>query len=168
MSSVPSNISSYANKSIGDICPFTLGKNNSQNHCAHFVSHMMGYEFAGPTCKNFTWADKQKKDKGATIRVDDLFKKCLTKGLLKDKSAALTECLIFVTLASNVSKSGDTLVMGNHPRKHIGILTGGKVYNYSNSQNKVVADTLEVFKSKFTGAYKTSGTTVEFYYGKFI
>jgi len=58
--------------------------------------------------------------------------------------------------------------MQNHPRKHIGILYQGKVWNYSNTNKKVVADLLESFKTKFTSAYKTTGTTVEFYYGKFI
>lgn len=128
----------------------------------------MGYELPGPTCKNFTWADKQKSEKGATLRVDDLFKASKETGLLKDKPAAQTECLIFVSLASNMRKVGNKLVMGNHPRKHIGILSQGKVWNYSNTNRKVVADQLAVFESKFTAAYATSGTTVEFYYGKFL
>ena len=168
MSQVPTDIDNNLNQHISYLCSFSLGQNNGQNHCAHFVSHVMGYEFAGPTCKNFTWDDKQKAEAGATIRVDDIFKRSQQTGLLEDKSAAMTECLIFVTLASNVSKVGGSLVMGNHPRKHIGILSHGKVWNYSNTGNKVVADTLEAFKVKFTNAYKTAGTTVEFYYGKFI
>ena len=58
--------------------------------------------------------------------------------------------------------------MNTHPRKHVGILHQGKVWNYSNSQNMVVADSLAIFKKKFTAAYKTTGSQVEFYYGKFI
>jgi len=58
--------------------------------------------------------------------------------------------------------------MNTHPKKHIGILFQGRVWNYSNSQNRVVADLLSVFEAKFTHSYKTSGSIVEFYYGKFI
>ena len=129
---------------------------------------MMGYEFPGPTCKNFTWADKQKNEKGATIRVDDIFKRCQTTGLLSSKPSTLNECLVFVTLASNMSKVGNKLVMGNNPRKHIGILHQGKVWNYSNTKNTVLSDLENAFISKFKSAYKKSGTTVEFYYGTFI
>ena len=168
MTKVPTTIQTNLNRHISHLCPFTIGKNNGQNHCAHFVSHIMGYEFPGPTCKNFTWADKQKNDKGATIRVDDIFKNSTETKLLSNKPAYLTECLIFVTLSSNVKKIGAKLVMGNQPKKHIGILSKGKVWNYSNSNNMVVADLLESFKNKFSNAYKTNGTAVEFYYGKFI
>lgn len=129
---------------------------------------MMSYEFHGPTCKNFAWADKQKSAKGATIRVDDIFKKCTTTGVLSSKPAALTECLIFVTLASNVKKVGAIYAMGNNPKKHIGILSHGKIWHYSNTNNKVVSDLQTSFISKFSNAYKTDGTTVEFYYGNFI
>lgn len=168
MSKVPTDLKQSLGKKISDLCPFSIGKNSSQNHCAHYVSHVMGYELPGATCKNFTWADKQKPDKGATIRVDDIFKKCSETGLLASKPAALTECLVFVTLASNVTKTGGKLTMGNNPRKHIGILTQGNVWNYSNTNNKVVSDLLANFTSKFSNAYKTSGTSVEFYYGKFL
>ncbi len=168
MSKVSSNISSYRGKHISHLCPFSLGTNNGQNHCAHFVSHVMGYELPGPTCKNFTWVDKQKQEKGATIRVDDLFKNSREVGRLADKPASITECLVFVTLASNVTNLANRLVMGNHPRKHIGNLYQGNVWNYSNTGKAVVTDTLANFQNKFSAAYKTNGTTVEFYYGKFL
>ncbi len=118
----------------------------------------MGYDFPGPNCKNFTWADKQKSARGATIRVDDIFKKCTTTGLLSSKPAAITECLVFVTLASNIKQVGTTFVMGNNPKKHIGILSQGNIWNYSNTNNKVVSDPQASFISKFTSAYKTTGT----------
>jgi hypothetical protein len=168
MSKIPTTIGLSLNKKISDLCPFSIAKNNGQNHCAHYVSHIMGYEFSGPTCKNFSWADKQLTAKGATIRVDDLFSRSPEVGLLSAKVASLTECLIFVTISSNVTTVGTSLVMGNHPRKHVGVLSGGKVWNYSNTQNKVVADLLAAFQTKFTSAYSTAGSTVEFYYGKFI
>ena len=168
MSKVPEDINNSLNKHISYLCPFSIGKNNSQNHCAHFVSHIMGYEFAGPTCKNFTWADKQRKEKGATIRVDDLFNNLPKTGLLSNKPPPTVEYLIFVTLASNMRKVGIKWIMGNQSKKHVGILSRGKVWNYSNTQNRVVADLLQAFKAKFSNNYGTRGTTVEFYYGEFL
>lgn len=156
MSKIPTDIRRSMGMHISKMCPFSIAKNNSENHCAHYVSHIMGYELPGATCKNATWADKQKAAKGATIRVNDLFNSAPETGLLSSKPAALTECLIFVTLASNVKSVGNKLSMSTHPKKHVGILYQGNVWHYSNSQNK------------FPNTYRTSGTTVEFYYGKFI
>ena len=61
MSLIPTDIKRSMGMHISKICPFSIAKNNSENHCAHYVSHMMGYELQGPTCKNATWADKQKR-----------------------------------------------------------------------------------------------------------
>ncbi|HEY5603112.1 MAG TPA: hypothetical protein VIM41_08400 [Gammaproteobacteria bacterium] len=166
MSKIPTDINRSINKKISDLCPFSIAKNHKQNHCAHYVSPMMAYELPGPTCKNFSWADKQNVAKGATLRVDDLFSTSPEVDLLANKPASIAECLVFVTLASNITTVGNQLIMGNHPRKHVGILTNGKVWHYSNTNNKVVTDTLATFQSKFPSAYNTAGTTVEFYYGK--
>ena len=114
------------------------------------------------------WRKNKNQEKVRTLRVDELFKDSPETGILTDKPTVLSECLVFVTLSTNMLKAGNKLIMGNHPTKHVGILYQGKVWNYSNSHNKVVADPLETFKMKFTHAYKTSGATVEFYYGKFI
>ncbi|MEJ2407557.1 MAG: hypothetical protein P8171_25500, partial [Candidatus Thiodiazotropha sp.] len=121
MSKVPVSIKSNLNKPIKHLCPFSLGLDNHQNHCAHFVSHVMGYEW-GNTCKNHTWADKQKPGKGAVIRVNDVFNKCQETGLLSARPAALVECLVFVTVSTNIGKTGSKFVMGAQPKKHIGIL----------------------------------------------
>ena len=168
MSRIPTDIQRSLGMNIAKMCPFSIATNNSESHCAHYVSHIMGYELPGPTCKNATWADKRKPARGATIRVNDLFGAVSVKGPLANKPAALTECLVFVTLASNITTVGAKLSMGTHPRKHVGILSQGKVWNYSNTQNKVVADALSLFQTTFANAYKTAGTTVEFYYGEFI
>jgi len=167
MSKIPTDIGRSLHNIISDLCPFSFGQKNSANHCAHYVSHIMGYDF-GATCKNFTWAEKRQVPKGASFRVNQLFNKTPARDLLANKPNSLTECLIFVTIASNVSTTGSTLRMGDNKRKHIGILTKGKVWNYSNTKDKVVADSLTTFQAKFSNAYLTSGTTVEFYYGKFI
>lgn len=74
MSTELPSLDPFLDKSINELCPFSIGKDNSQNHCAHFVSHVMGYDFA-ETCKNFTTKDKQTtgSDKGATLRVNVIF-----------------------------------------------------------------------------------------------
>lgn len=168
MSGIPAELSESHGKNISELCPFSIAEDSRQNHCAHYVSHMMGYELPGATCKNFTWDDRQRPESGATLRVDDVFKSSPETGQWADKPITLKECLIFVTLASNMSNIGGKLQMGNHPRKHIGILTNGEVWHYSNTNNRVVSHSLEHFKSTFRSVYATSGTTVEFYYGKFL
>jgi hypothetical protein len=168
VSNIPTDIGRSLHKKISDLCPLSIARNTTQNHCAHYVSHIMGYELPGPTCKNFSFADKQNPARGATLRVDDLFSKSPSVGLLASKPTTLLECLIFVTLASNVTTVGGSLMMGNNPKKHVGILSDGKVWNYSNTNQKAVADLLATFQSKFIATYQTKGTTVEFYYGELI
>lgn len=168
MPKLPADLSASLNKNIDEICTFSISKNANQNHCAHYVSHMLGYELGGPTCKNFTWEDRQKPDRGATLRVDDLFNQSSETGLLADKPATLTDCLVFVTLTSNVRKQGARLIMGDNSRKHVGILTQGSVWNYSNGRDKVTSDQLDAFKMKFTQSYKKAGDTVEFYFGRLL
>jgi hypothetical protein len=168
MSKIPTDIGQSLGNEISDLCPFSMANDKSKNHCAHYVSHIMGYELPGVTCKNATWADKQQEARGATIRVNDLFAASSETGALSKKPTTLQECLVFVTISTNMKNFANKLKMNNHPKKHVGILTDGKVWNYSNSQNKVVADSLTSFKTKFTHAYLTAGATVEFYYGKFI
>ncbi|RAU19052.1 hypothetical protein DN062_06165 [Nitrincola tibetensis] len=168
MSRIPTELSESHGKNISDLCPFSIAEDSRQNHCAHYVSHMMGYELPGATCKNFTWDDRQREENGATLRVDDVFKSSPETDAWADKPATVKECLIFVTLSSNVRNFGGKLQMGNHPRKHIGIFTNGEVWHYSNTNNRVVCHSLEHFKNTFRSVYATSGSTVEFYYGRFL
>lgn len=168
MAKIPTDIGRSLNKHISSLCPHSIAKDNTKNHCAHYVSHIMGYEFPGITCKNQTWDDKHSIPKGGVIRVDDLFSRSAETGPLSEKPSSLLEYLLFVTISSNIRKSGCSYIMGNNPKKHVGIVTKSKVWNYSNTNNKVVADTLAGFQVKFNSSYNTAGNTVVFYYGKFI
>lgn len=156
----------YLGKGISDLCSSSLAKKNASSHCAHFVSHVLGYSIAGSaTCKNLTWKDK--KDKAvvaASIRVDEIFNKSTATGLWSEKPTALSSCLMFATISTNMKNKK----MSQHPRKHIGIVKDGRVWNYSNTHDKVVAETPEYFVKKFDRSYKTSGATVVYYYGKFL
>lgn len=65
------------------------------NHCAHFVSHALGYSF-GFTCKGMTG----KGSSPSTIRVHELFARCPQVGKWADFKGM--SCLVFVTDAGNV------------------------------------------------------------------
>lgn len=127
---------------ISDICPIGYA-NNSDNHCAHFVSHVLGYQF-GATCRLM----KSGTGTSASIRVQDLFAHCLQTGDWGPPTP-LFWGLVFITNASNVNT--DTKHMNNVPRKHVGIFYGGSrtIYHYSNSRRQVVAQTPEEFSNHY-------------------
>lgn len=164
----PPVLTEYLGKKIDQICPFSLGKDDSKNHCAHFVSHVMEYEFADTTCKNLTDADKQVAGKGAVIRVDNIFNVAAEVGPWTDRPLSLRSCLIFATISGNMRKCGHVLSMDKHPKKHIGIFLDGLVWHYSNTRDGVAKDQEKLFIIKFKHNYITAGQTVEFYYGRFL
>lgn len=154
-------------KHISHFCPFDLSTQNQKNHCAHLVSHLLGYEF-GTTCKNQTWDEKQRPEKGAAIRVNELFNRLSDRGVWSNRPAHLCACLIFVTNGSNVRSVGYQLEMQRSPSKHVGIFLNGTVWHYSNGGDAVVSDTELGFMTKFNASYRRSGDTVEYYYGAFL
>jgi hypothetical protein len=120
-------------REITSIC--TVGySNRNDNHCAHFVSHVLGYQF-GFTCRGMV----EGPGKPATIRVHELFPRCPSVGVWASKPAILNRCLVFITKASNVDLAGKTMV--NVPRKHVGIFIGGSIWHYSNTRDQVVKQT---------------------------
>lgn len=126
-------LTGYLGKSIGEICHNGY-TGHADNHCAHFVAHVLGYHF-GVTCQMMG----SSKGPAATLRVQDLFPRCRTVGLWSLRPASLKTCLVFITRAANVNLSAK--VMANVPRKHVGIFADGFVWHYSNSQQKVVRQT---------------------------
>lgn len=147
------NIKQYLGEHISAICGNRY-HNDNDNHCAHFVSHIMGFRF-GYKCRNMTGRGNHAD--AACIRVQEVFAKCPQVGVWDDKPAALNLCLAFVTGASNVNLKSKT--MRNHPRKHIGVYYNGKIYHYSNSRNKVV----EQIPADYAKHYRGKDITV--YYG---
>ncbi len=146
----------YLGKSIADICPNSFAS-PAQNHCAHFASHALGIQL-GMLCGDMAF---KTKGTGASIRCDELFNHLPLRGEWANRPSASDGILIFVTSASNV-RGGNTML--NVPQKHVGIHFGGRVYNFSNSQHKVVADpTVDAFHRKFMQAY--SGGNVSLYFG---
>ncbi len=143
----------YMGDHIRSICSNKYHKNND-NHCAHFVSHVMGFNF-GFLCRNMTGAGKG----GATIRVQDIFTKCQKVGEWSNKPCELSQCIAFVTDSKNIDLKNAK--MQNVPKKHVGIYKNGMIYHYSNGRNMVVSQT----PAQFENHYRGKDVTV--YYGTF-
>lgn len=150
-----SDLQAFVGKSIGDICSNGFSA-TTQNHCAHFVSHALRISL-GICCGDMKYETRKT---GASIRCDELFNRL-------DRTGPWAECpqhadgiLIFVLSAKYVSGK----MMSNHPQKHVGIHHSGKVFNFSNSQGKVVVDpTVEAFHAKFRSIY--SGGDISLFFG---
>lgn len=147
------NVKQYLGMNISSLCSNSYHK-SSDNHCAHFVSHVLGFRF-GFKCRGMS--GKGNKDDSASIRVHEVFSKCQKVGKWTSKLSSTKFCLAFVTSSSNVNIKNK--VMRNHPRKHIGIFLNGNIYHYSNSKNKVVKQTPAAYANHY------SGNDITVYYG---
>jgi len=147
------NIKQFLGANISAICSNSYHK-SSANHCAHFVSHVLGFRF-GYHCRKMS--GKGNLSSSANIRAHEVFSKCPKVGEWSSKPASTRFCLAFVTNASNVNLN--TKKMRNHPRKHIGIFHNGEIYHYSNSKNKVVKQKPTAYAKHY------SGTDITVYYG---
>lgn len=134
-------LSRFLGKSIADICRNGY-TNDADNHCAHFVSHALGYGF-GVTCQMMG----SPIGPAANLRVQEIFPRCARLGVWSLRPASLSVCLVFMARAGNVNLAGKA--MANVPRKHIGIFLGGFVWHYSNSQRKVVKETPAQFSNHY-------------------
>lgn len=136
-------LNAYLDKHISKICPNGYAA-NSDNHCAHFVSHVLGYQF-GATCRTMS----RGTGASANIRVHEVFARCHQVGPWDDLPSPLFWGLVFITNASNVTVA--TRTMRNVPRKHIGIFVGGqrRIWHYSNSKQKVVSQTPAEFSNHY-------------------
>jgi len=148
-------LNNYVGKSIQSICSNGFSS-PSQNHCAHFASHALGIQL-GMLCGDMAF---QTRKTGASIRCDELYNRLSQKGPWGDKPAMSDGLLIFVLSARNVRNG----LMMNVPQKHVGIHFGGKIFNFSNSQHKVVVDlTVEAFHKKFDAIY--AGDDISLFFG---
>lgn len=145
-------LNGYLGKDIKDICSFGFTK-ATENHCAHFVSHVLALEF-GYTCEKLGKGG----GKGRNVRVQEIFAQCPSVGKFDDCGRPAT-CLVFVTKASNVNLGQKK--MSNVPKKHIGICCNGTIWHYSNTRDKVVTQT----PKEFILHYK--GQTNALFYGSF-
>lgn len=157
------SVETFLGKNISRICESGV-TDNDKSHCAHFVSHVMGYAF-GYTCHKQVYRTKR-KGAAASLRVNDVFNNCPKVGLWTDKPSGIVHCLVFVTRKGNVTlnKEVGRGTMGSHKQKHIGIYKHGQVYHYNNTQDKVVSQSVDSFTQayirKYGGAQKVTA-----YYG---
>lgn len=128
---------------ISKICPCGYSA-NSDNHCAHFVSHVVGFNF-GATCSGMTG----KSGASASIRVHEIFSRCSAVGAWNSLTPTNFCGLVFITNASNVNLSTKTMI--NVPRKHVGIFLGvvPQIWHYSNSKQRVVRQTAQEFSHHY-------------------
>ena len=142
-------------KTISDFCNCNF-HNAGSNHCAHWVSHMMNYQF-GYTCFDSTGQGSEEDQ--ANLRVHEVFAQCPNVGLWDDKPATLTSGLAFVTARGNVNLRTGT--MSNVPRKHIGIFVEDTIWHYFNPIDQVISQTSEEFSNHY------SGSSITVFYGEF-
>lgn len=140
------SIDGYVSKTISDICRNL--NDGSLNHCAHFVSHVLGVQF-GYTCSG---QSGKRLSPAANIRVQELFARCPEVADWDDKATASKTLLVFVTKKGNLVDL-KTKTFGNIPKKHVGVLWGGNVYHYSNSEGKVMKQAPADFFTRMTSAY---------------
>jgi hypothetical protein len=136
-------LSSLLGKHIREICPLGYAA-DTDNHCAHFVSHVLGFQF-DTTCRTMVTGTGT----SASIRVQDVFSHCLQVGNWNGLPTPLYWGLVFITNANNVNINSKQMV--NIPRKHVGIFFGGlrSIYHYSNSRHQVVTQTPAEFSNHY-------------------
>ncbi len=119
---LPLTLHEHLGKSIRQICPHRY---NPKNNCAHWVSHVLGYNKIGcPTCKSIS-TSKSKPDIGVMVRVNEIYKAVRQKaGFTNTLPPGFRQGLIYVTTKGNMKPSGN---MDEGPRKHIGIWHADKV-----------------------------------------
>jgi hypothetical protein len=124
-------LDSYVDRPIEQICPFGY---KTDNHCAHFVSHVLQLGI-GLTCAGGSMG-------AAGVRVHELFPYCGDRREIRE-CPTTGEGLIFVSEKSNFH--GSPSVIDNVPKKHVGILWNGRVWHYSNTKHKVIVQSVADF-----------------------
>ncbi|MGE3181761.1 MAG: hypothetical protein AB7N71_09030 [Phycisphaerae bacterium] len=132
-------LSSYLGRDIAEICSNSFA-NRRENHCAHFVSHVLDLQF-GKTCRELV-SRNNRFAPGANVRVQEIFARCPAVEAL-DHCPTRGSALIFVSEERNFQ--GAPMVLRNVPKKHIGILLNGNVWHYSNTRDKVVQQSVAEF-----------------------
>ena len=136
----------WVGKEISAICGNAFA-NRAHNHCAHFVGHVLELKH-GLKCSQMT---HKPPSPGASIRCNELYNALPLRGPWDKAPTTKDGLLIFATSKSNVVANK----MANHPRKHVGIVWNGAVFNYGNGEDKVrMEPTVEAFRKRMADAYK--------------
>ena len=143
MSGMP-DLEALLGKNISDLCGNRFHDPNS-NHCAHFVSHALGFNFSF-NCAEYLGGKKE----GANIRVHEVFAQCPRVGWWEDADQNADQ-LVFVIRRDAVDLSRKK--MQNIPQKHVGIYSDGMVYHYNNARDRVVKQSPDEFLDRFQRLY---------------
>ena len=131
-------LNSWLGKTISDIC-LNGYTSRSDNHCAHFVCHVLSLTF-GYDCKKATG----KKNFGANLRVHELFDRCTNREAVTTSSTGF-KGILFVSGSQNFKTHNGNTTLENVPKKHVGIVIDGSVWHYSNSRSLVIKQALSEF-----------------------
>jgi hypothetical protein len=143
MSRTP-DLEALLGKNIGAFCGNRFHDPNA-NHSAHFVSHVLGLSFSF-NCREYL----NGKQEGANIRVHEIFAHCPRVGWWEDADQR-ADLLVFAVRRDSVDLARKK--MQNIPQKHMGIYSGGLVYHYNNSRDRVVKQTPDEFLKRFQTLY---------------
>ena len=140
----------YFGRAIGDICPNGYdATGNEHNHCAHFVSHVLGYGFAR-TCHRMV-VPSQRRGRAATRSVKEIFNRSTNRRVIDDSTPLWSPGLIFLTRSSNLVQERSGLELRGSMTRHMGIGVGLTVWHYSNRRRKVMKQSIASFLSHFRG-----------------
>jgi hypothetical protein len=149
-----STLDGYLGKSVNDWCGKYGSVGDDDNHCAHFVSHVLSLRIPGAAlCSNvgestYTYAQRHE---GFCVRVNQIFNNCQGRAAWNGAFDTASGCYFVVaTIAANVTNQSPPTV-GTMRKKHIGFFTCGMVYHYSNGRDKVIMVPLSEFKRHYGG-----------------
>lgn len=146
-------LDSYLGQSVTDFCGEYGEVGDAMNHCAHFVAHVLSLRMAGAAlCSNVSGSNypASQRGQGFCIRVNEIFNSCPNPARVDLKSLPTTKCFIVATTEGNITRQSP-IVIGDHPKKHIGIFMEGNVDNYSNTKDAVVKEPLATSNRRFGG-----------------
>lgn len=145
-------LDSYIGLSIAGICPCGFS-NPGENHCAHAVSHILGFNF-GYTCNlavsysPVTERIRLNAQQGASVRVQEIFPRCPEIGIWSERPERLAYALVFaVKGAGNVDVGAKSMI--NVRAKHVGVGNKDSVWHYSNSQDRWIFQSISAFSRHY-------------------
>ncbi len=80
---------------------------DEHNHCAHFVSHALGFRI-GKLCNQMDWKHRKDTDAGRSLVVNDIFNECPERGYWRDEQRRQMRKSVFIQKAMPPSGSGCT------------------------------------------------------------
>lgn len=119
-------LDSYMGKMIDDICEFQYW-DAMDNHCAHFVSHVLQLGF-GYTCG-------ERRNIGYNVRVHEILQQCYEISLYPDELGCLVYVCRYITSRFRMPA----------PNRHIGIYYNGTIWHYNNKRDEVVVQNPDDF-----------------------